>query len=219
MGFIKPLNQPESYRQQYQFFTPKECKDLSKILLRDERMVLDIPNEDHPYYTGLTVQHNVYNWLDNEDLLIYDIPKRLFRLPEFQQEEVLYVQCWANILRQGENIPDHIHGFDGTNPHHGIEDQFYACNIFIDGPIETGTYYNDTYERNTIGQMELLGSKVPHGVRTHMSHTPRISMAMDIYHGGHPIIQHSISQSETHFITDRQVQRRMKRITNRYKGK
>ncbi len=219
MGFIKSF-EPTTHRSAYQFFTPEECADLSKILLRDERMVLDIPNiEEHPYYTGLTVQHNVYNWLDNPDLLIYDIPKRLFRLPEFQQEEVLYVQCWVNILRQGENIQDHIHGYDGTDPHHDIESQFYACNIFIDGPIDTGTYYNDTYERNTIGQMELLSSMIPHGVRTHMSHTPRISMAMDIYHDKHPIIERSIKESETSFITDHEVQRRMKRITNRYKGK
>ena len=212
MGFINKFN-PKTHKQVYSFFTPEECTRISKILLRDEPMVLDIPNnEPSEYYTGTTNQFNVYNWLDNPDIIQFDIPKRLFTLPEFRQEKVLYVQCWANILRQGQKIPDHTH----ANDYHTEEEQFYASNTFISGPTTTGTHYNDAYERNEIGQMNLLGSQVTHGVRTHMSHTPRISMAMDIYCEKHPIIENAIRSSDTNFISSMSVSDRIKRVQNRY---
>ena len=221
MGFIKDYD-PDTHRSAYTLFTPEECINLSKILHRYESDILNIPNSDsETYYKGLTKQFSVYNWLNNPDLQIYDIPRRLFTLPEFQDEEVLYVQCWANILRQGENIPLHIHGTSDIAEWKTSQrwSEFYASNTFISGPEDTGTYYNDTYERNNIGQMNLIGSMIPHEVKTHMSNTPRISMAMDIYHEGHPCITTAIKESSTNFISPQSVSNRMKRITNRFNSK
>lgn len=217
MGFITEYD-PRTHRSEYALFTPEECHAISKILLRHEKSVLAIPNEDgqHNKYEGITRQFSVYNWLDNPDMLIYDIPKRLFTLPEFQSEEVLYVQCWANILRQGEKLQYHTHAGDENTPE---EQAFYASNTFIAGPEDTGTYYNDAYERNTIGHMHLIGSMVPHEVKSHMYREPRISMAMDIYHDNHPTIRKAIQDINTNFISSMTVQRRIKRITNRYKGR
>ena len=214
MGFIREYD-PYSHRSQYNLFTPEECNRLSKILLRDERMVLSIPNNQQSSYTGTTHQFPVYNWLNNPDLEIFDIPKRLFTLPEFQQEKVLYVQCWVNILRQGENIPTHFHAADNLTEYNN----FYASNTFISGPEETGTHYNDTYERNSQGIMHLIGSMVEHGVSTHMSNTPRISMAMDIYHDNHPLLKEQIESETTDFISHMNMHDRMKRITNRFNSK
>ena len=215
MGFIKKDYDPHTHRSAYTLFTPEECISLSKILHRDESDILNIPNTDSNSYKGLTHQFSVYNWLNNPDLQIFDIPRRLFTLPEFQDEEVLYVQCWANILRQGENIPLHIHGIADVPQW----DEFYASNTFISGPEDTGTYYNDTYERNNIGQMNLIGSMIPHEVKTHMSNTPRISMAMDIYHDNHPLIKEQIESTTTDFISHMNMHDRMKRITNRFNSK
>jgi hypothetical protein len=178
-------------------------------------MVLSIPNNQQSSYSGTTHQFPVYNWLNNPDLEIFDIPKRLFTLPEFQDEEILYVQCWANILRQGENIPPHTHA-EGTLPKFH---SFYASNTFISGPEETGTHYNDAYERNSQGIMHLIGSMVEHGVNSHMSNTPRISMAMDIYHDNHPLIKNTIESTTTDFISPMNMHDRMKRITNRFNSK
>jgi len=214
MGFIREYD-PYSHRSQYNLFTPEECNRLSKILLRDERMVLSIPNNQQSSYTGTTHQFPVYNWLNNPNLEIFDIPKRLFTLPEFQDEEVLYVQCWVNILRQGENIPTHFHAAETLTEYNN----FYASNTFISGPEETGTHYNDTYERNSQGIMHLIGSMVEHGVSTHMSNTPRISMAMDIYHDNHPLIKEQIESTTTDFISHMNMHDRMKRITNRFNSK
>ena len=214
MGFIKDYD-PDTHRSAYTLFTPEECINLSKILHRYESDILNIPNTDNNSYEGLTHQFSVYNWLNNPDLQIYDIPRRLFTLPEFQDEKVLYVQCWANILRQGENIPLHIHGIADVPEW----DEFYASNTFISGPEETGTHYNDTYERNSQGIMHLIGSMVEHGVSTHMSNTPRISMAMDIYHDNHPLIKEQIESTTTDFISHMNMHDRMKRITNRFNSK
>ncbi len=214
MGFIREYD-PYSHRSQYNLFTPEECNRLSKILLRDERMVLSIPNNQQSSYSGTTHQFPVYNWLNNPDLEIFDIPKRLFTLPEFSQEKVLYVQCWVNILRQGENIPTHFHAGETYLEYNN----FYASNTFISGPEETGTHYNDTYERNSQGIMHLIGSMVEHGVNTHMSNTPRISMAMDIYHDNHPLIKEQIESTTTDFISPMNMHDRMKRITNRFNSK
>tara|TARA_A200000159_G_scaffold143354_1_gene147489 strand:- start:2206 stop:2850 length:645 start_codon:yes stop_codon:yes gene_type:complete len=214
MGFVKNPD-PYSHRSTYTLFTPEECNRLSKILLRDERMVLDIPNIDDNTYEGVTHQFSVYNWLNNPDLLEFDIPKRLFTLPEFQDESILYVQCWVNILRQGKNIPYHVHGDETTD----INNNFYASNTFISGPQDTGTHYNDTYERNEQGTMNLIGSMIPHEVKTHMSNTPRISMAMDIYHETHGCIKEAIIDSSTTFISPQSVKNRFKRITNRFNSK
>jgi len=213
MGFINEYD-PTTHRSEYTLFTPEECKDISKILLRNEPMVMAIPNTDNNTYKGLTHQFSVYNWLDNPEMVKYDIPKRLFTLPEFQQEDILYVQCWANILRQGQNIQDHIHADTSMTPDMTA---FFASNTFISGPTNTGTYYNDTYERNEIGQMHLIGSLIPHKVKTHMSNTPRISIAMDIYHANHPIIESAIRDTSTNFIATSSVSDRIKRIENRYK--
>lgn len=215
MGFIEKYD-PTTYRSSYPLFSDEECDRLTKILLRDERMVLSIPNNQESSYTGTTHQFPVYNWLNNIDLEQFDIPKRLFTLPEFRQEKVLYVQCWVNILRQGENISTHCHGDENLDL---TINNFYASNTFISGPTTTGTHYNDTYERNTKGTMHLIGSMVEHGVSTHMSNTPRISMAMDIYHDNHPIIQEQIESTTTDFISPMNMHDRIKRIENRFQYK
>lgn len=216
MGFIRPYD-PHTHRSEYTLFTPEECMNLSKILRRDEADILSIPNTHEDIgYKGLTRQFAVYNWLNHAELQIYDIPRRLFRLPEFKHEKVLYVQCWVNILRQGESIQYHTHAGIENTPE---EMQFYASNTFLFGPEDTGTYYNDAYERNEIGTMHLIGSMIPHEVKTHMRHTPRISMAMDIYPTDHPILLNAIKESSTNFISPQSVSNRFRRITNRFNSK
>ena len=67
--------------------------------------------------------------------------------------------------------------------------------------------------------MNLIGSMIPHEVKTHMSNTPRISMAMDIYHETHGCIKEAIIDSSTTFISPQSVKNRFKRITNRFNSK
>ena len=159
------------------FLTHEECSHISYILQRDEEKVLSIPNEDAEYqiYTGLTQQHTVYNWLNHEEIQPLNIPQRLLDLPIYKEYNHLKVQCWGNILHNGQNIPLHTHNEDPYAPLH-------ALNIFLNADINTYTHYEDTGKTlNTLGELHLVSCNLPHEVKTHTRNTPRISLAMDVY--------------------------------------
>ena len=165
------------------FFTEDECKHIGYILTRDEHKILEIKNTSKSVYKGLTKQHQVYNWLQHPDIRPLNIPKRIFQLPEFQDEDELRIQCWGNILRHGEDLLTHNHG-------HDIEDEekqagmqhFYAMNTFIDGQDPSYTHYDDTGKtENVRGELHVIGCLLMHGVRRNMYKKPRISLAMDVH--------------------------------------
>ena len=165
------------------FFTEDECKHLGYILTRDEHKILEIENNSQSAYKGLTKQHQVYNWLQHPDIRPLNIPKRIFQLPEFKDEEEIRIQCWGNILRHGEDLVTHNHGYDivDEEKEFGIQ-HFYAMNTFIDGQEPSYTHYEDIGKtRNIKGEMHIVGCMVEHGVRTNLYTQPRLSIAMDVY--------------------------------------
>jgi hypothetical protein len=165
------------------FFTEDECKHLGYILTRDEHKILEIENNSQSAYKGLTKQHQVYNWLQHPDIRPLNIPKRIFQLPEFKDEEEIRIQCWGNILRHGEDLVTHNHGYDivDEEKEFGIQ-HFYAMNTFIDGQEPSYTHYDDTGKTlNVRGELHVIGCMLEHGVRTNLYSQPRISMAMDVY--------------------------------------
>ena len=136
---------------------------------------IPIPEYDDNDYTGLTKYHSVYNWLNHPLWEPLDLPTRIHNLPEFKGKPIS-IQCWGNILRQGESLAEHTHGT-------GDEPIFYALNIFLSGNTTTGTYYYDAreYIPNEGGELIVLTSDIPHGVPTHLFQEPRVSIAMDVY--------------------------------------
>ena len=179
----------QTFHEEYEnFLAPSECKGISEIIRHSEEEILSIPNANASnYYSGTTKQFNVYNWLNHSEIKKFDLPKRLFRLPFLANIDHIMVQCWANILRQGENIGPHIHASEvhSTKP----DDQFYACNLFISGNTNTTTYYEDTgYTQNAVGCLSVISPSIEHSVPTHLYQKPRISIAMDIYI--HPLSFH-----------------------------
>jgi len=166
------------------FLTEEECKHIGYILTRDEHKILRIPNTYDSSYTGLTKQHEVYNLLEHPDIRPLKIPQRIFNLPLFQQEDTLRFQCWGNILRHNEGLDNHVHGSEDEAPIEILEqkNQFYACNVFIDGQEPSYTHYEDIGKtRNIKGEMHIVGCMVEHGVRTNLYAQPRLSIAMDVY--------------------------------------
>ena len=170
------------YKTYKNFLTLQESEHLSKVILRDEEEIKRIPiNEnDHTDWElhnphGLTQYHTVYNWLNHPDFIPLDLPTRIHNLPEFKNKPIT-IQCWGNILRQGERLEEHTHGNETTTP-------FYALNIFLSGNTQTGTYYYDAreYTPNEVGELHVISSDVSHGVNTHLFQEPRISIAMDVY--------------------------------------
>lgn len=167
---------PYHYEEVPDFLTPDECDYLCSIILRDEEEIKAIPNPTTKPYEGLTVQHEVYNWLNNPDLQDLKLGERLLNLPTFQPFKMATLQCWANVLRQNQDLPTHHH-------HYYPENTLLACNIFLGGREDTGTHYyhNDIgYTRNAVGTLTIVGQRLPHEVKTNIHQTPRISMALDV---------------------------------------
>lgn len=164
------------------FFTEDECKHIGYILTRDEHKILEIRNNQESAYKGLTKQHLVYNWLGHPDIRPLNIPQRLFQLPEFQDEDELRIQCWGNILRHGEDLTTHCHGYEEDGVGDDGSQHFYAINTFIDGAEPSYTHYDDTGKTlNVRGELHVIGCMLEHGVRTNLYTQPRISLAMDVY--------------------------------------
>ena len=161
------------------FLTPSECQVISKIIIRDEKAVLRIPNDWINDYSGLTEQHTVYNWLNHEEIKPFNIPYRLHtQLAELKDIPAISIQCWANIIRKGEDLMEHTHG-TGT----GKEPPFWAINIFLSGNPNTGTYFTERKEvyKNSIGELVIVDDTMLHGVYENVYDEPRISLAVDVH--------------------------------------
>lgn len=172
------------------FLSPEECSHISSVLIQDEQKVLNIPNPYPTEYKGLTKQHTVYNWLNHRDIKPLNIPQRLLDLDIFSQYNHLKIQCWGNILRQGDSIGLHQHHGQDTLERTTLQERIekhpqyplVASNVFLSGIQPSYTHYEDTGKTlNIKGDIHIVGSLVRHSVKTNIHSTPRVSLAMDIF--------------------------------------
>ena len=168
-----------------EFFSIEECERIADLVLSREEEVLKIPNTNtRTDYTGLTGKYYDFNWLPwiVEELEI-DVPNRLLSLEPFQNYNTLWVQCWSNVLRQGEGLNMHNHGNDGE-----IND-FLPAHVFIAGNPNTGTYYKELNITmpSTRGNLHIFNPFDEHKVVLNTHSTPRISLAMDIWYTLHEL--------------------------------
>lgn len=162
----------------HNFINNYEVQRLEEVIERDECEVLGIPNDNiHRFYPALTSQYHVYNWLQNDAVASLNLPDRFFEMKVLEKYDTLYIQCWCNIVREGEKLSKHVHaGMVGHN-------KFYAANLFISGNTKPGTWYEGigTVE-NTPGTLTFFDCKYPHAVPVNKTKTHRISMAFDIWY-------------------------------------
>lgn len=153
------------------FLSEKECTLIEKVLLEKEQEILSLPaNTD--YYSGTTSRYEHYNFLKFVPEL--DITSKLFDLAIMQDENEYWIQCWGNVLNKGETIAMHNHGHP--------ENIFYSCNIFISGPTDCFTFYDDIgHVRNKTGELHLIDCQLWHGVKENKNDQPRLSIACDIH--------------------------------------
>ena len=153
------------------FLLAEECKLIEKVLLDKEKEILSLPaNTD--YYSGTTARYEHYNFL--KYIPEINMIEKIFDLPIMQDEDEVWIQCWANILNKGESIAMHNHGHP--------ENIFYACNIFVSGPKNCFTVYDDMgHVSNKIGELHVIDCHLWHGVKENTSKQPRLSIACDIH--------------------------------------
>ncbi len=168
---------PYNHTEFPDFLTEEECEHIAKILTRDESKILAIPNEDpNQFYQGTTKQYSVYNLLTHPDIRPLNIPERIFDLPIYADFDELWVQCWGNILHQNESIKTHTHADEE------YQNKLLACSIYLDGLDPCYTHWDGEPQLNVRGTLHCAGMLYPHEVKTNIHSTPRISIAMDIYH-------------------------------------
>ena len=168
--------------KRYDFLTQEECDTIvNKILSLEDAVkrlgpdIYDGTSED-----SLTGRYKYFNYLNVPEINTILEPK----LKELFGPCVL--QCWANILRQGEGIGEHRH-FDGDDPAY-IERHGATGNIFLYGDPTTGTYYNfpdldplNVKYDNKVGELSLFTPTLFHGVPKNITDDMRISMAIDVH--------------------------------------
>ena len=160
------------------FLSVEECKLIEKTLLEKEQEILNLPaNTD--YYSGTTARYEHYNFLKFVPEI--DITSKFFDLAIMQDENEFWIQCWGNVLNKGDAIKIHSHG-----PPNSI---FYAANIFISGPDDCFTYYDDTlvytiYNNNSNNRAtyKKTGSNAPElisNITNNCCFTPRLFNKFD----------------------------------------
>ena len=173
---------------------------LADFILDKEKEILKLSVNKDDYnkftdgYTGLGEKsttsrfskYNVLNWdhenietIKNEILSFHKDILEYFKQPLPNE---LYINCWTNIMRKGEQIKPHIHGVKPTTYLGG-----HIC-VKCDG---TSTHYinpinqiNDplTYEsKNEVGKITLFQNNIPHYTDMHDSDKERITIAFDLH--------------------------------------
>ena len=92
------------------------------------------------------------------------------------KDKPLYVQCWANVMRKGQQIKSHKHeASNGTTPMNHLCG--HLC-IQVDG--STSTYYEGNPLLNVGGEMIFFPAHTFHWTDTYENNNERITIAFDI---------------------------------------
>ena len=171
-------------------------KNLAKLIVKKERSILKLPMTKRygkvtDGFTGLgenstTIRFESYNVLKwkNTSLLKKSILKGHAAILNFFKQETpkeLYIQCWANIMRKGEQIKPHIHSTTPTTYLGG-----HLC-VQCD---QTSTHYinpinqiNDPEiysSKNETGKITFFPNNIPHYTDIQNSDNERITIAFDL---------------------------------------
>ena len=178
----------------YKIFTIStdiNVKKLAKKILKNEpRIIKKYPSKsiDLKYefdgQTGLglnsltsrSCQYNLLNWWGIGPLKKWmrDGYEKYNKIKD--KNKPLYVQCWANVMRKGEQIGSHQHRDHRIPPHK------YTCghlSVQVDG--STSTYYEDHPILNECGTMTFFPAYMPHWTDRYENDSERITVAFDIF--------------------------------------
>ena len=169
--------------KRYDFLTQEECDTIvNKILSLEDAVKRLGPDEyigiSKDSLTGALLAESVHFALPEINTILEPKLKKLLG--------PCAVQCWANILRQGEGIGEHRHFVDYDHAY--IERHGATGNIFLYGDPTTGTYYNfpelsplSVKYDNKVGELSLFTPTLFHGVPKNTTGDMRISMAIDVH--------------------------------------
>ena len=206
MKFKRFVSEPpvSPYAPQWDFRVGTSlCEDidtnsLSELLLLKEKEVKNLPTTvidgaESDGYTGLgskstTAKFQSYNILTWDHPEIKKLKSNIAKsVIDYNNEcgnktpDVLWIQCWYNVLRFSQKIRPH---------HHSISPDCYLSGHFNVQVNNTSTVYmspinqlNDPEViniKNKVGDMTLFPSYIFHRTTPHYSFKPRITIAFDL---------------------------------------
>ena len=189
--------------EDHSFNDPEFFKSISKIILERESSIISSHETKYKEYnkkfnivydgatglgpTSLTSRSkyfNFFSWEEDEIRVLYNFI--YLKYLEFLNiigvpRRKVWIQCWANVMREGEEIKRHIHS---SHPLTWLGGHVtIACN-------DTSTFYvnpmyladgEQIYESNNkIGKLTLFQNNIPHYTNKHHGSSERISIAFDI---------------------------------------
>jgi hypothetical protein len=164
-----------------------DFNNIKKIILEIEKDIINKYSYTHDWGTGLgpsslTSRSDSFNLLKiegTEDLkaAIKKTHDDFVNAVGIKQEEEIYAQCWANVLRTGEVIKKHRHWFSNYA---------YLCGHICVQQENTRTHYvspytDDIYPSiNESGKITLFPAWAEHFTDQHVGKEERITIAFDI---------------------------------------
>ena len=167
---------------------------IATIILKKEQAIINSTAPITDAYTGLGTSSltsrwksfNVFSWTEPEiEKLKDEVYKKYL---EFLQaynvpRSNVMIQCWANVMREGEEIKPHIHAtgewsYLGGHVTVQCED---TSTVYIN-PINQINDPEIYVSRNQVGKITLFQHNIPHYTTPHYSKTnlERITLAFDI---------------------------------------
>jgi hypothetical protein len=178
-------------------FSEEKCESWNNYLLEQEPILVDKYRTNlRDGGTGLsttnvTARYPYFNILDFDFHLIPKLKTEIFNgvktilsiSDNTSWKETIYSKGWFNVLRKGEQMNPHHHGY-----HQHI---FYGFHLTISAKETFTSYYHpvtwpliqrDVYHvPNKVGYLTLFPSVVSHSVTLNNYKTPRVSIAGDIF--------------------------------------
>lgn len=176
-------------------FDKDKTKELYRLILNKERWILDnvkpYPEGDDPtWLTNRLYGYNLFNFSD-EFPVLNELKEFLYQsYVDYCKSvgapvEKVYVQCWANIIRNnGRAITDHAH----ADAHIGapVETAYVSGSMCLNDVNSSTMYRNPFLEKkyidikNHAGENIMFPSWVIHRTTENNTPLPRLSIAYDI---------------------------------------
>jgi hypothetical protein len=200
MDIIKFCSEPpvSPFAPQWEYFmaetyiTGIDWDHVAGLILQKEKQLIQTYPPIGDGYTGLgpnslTSRHvhfNVLTWEDPEIKKIFNsIKKHHDYLLEYMNipKRKLWINCWANVLRHGESIRQHIHLYDKycyLGGHIVVKCE-NTSTVYVNPMDQYGK--TETYSStNESGKLTFFQDHIPHFTTRHLGEKERITIAFDI---------------------------------------
>jgi hypothetical protein len=172
--------------------TDQMYHDIGCLVLNKEKEILNQFQGTNDGYTGLGENSltsrfenfNVFTW--NHILIDYLKQEIFSRYLDFLESvgaprRKVWIQCWANVMRDGQSIAPHLHG---VHPYTYLGGNLViACNststIFVN-PINQINEPVGYESVNEPGKLTLFQNCIPHYTTKHTGSQERITIAFDL---------------------------------------